>query len=687
MALKENDMIRNNLWIGMFALAVVLAGGCSKAPYYKGQKNTDALRAAVTRDTVALVHVKAETVQWLMGVTCKELEDDEEDLRKAKAFRGFVEDFKLQQIQLTAEVLDTVQPRLLVAATFGKKIGEDDLGALLKKLDWDGKGGDDGEFELSDEFLVKLTGKGKVVYAGERGMVREAAEAYRKGTGRDLPEDATASLRKGDDLYLVILRNDFMEEKYKDIPKPARKMIGALPKSLALTAKLSKGAQLVVSYDDTDEAKEGGEALEAGLGMAKKADLPRGVVRLLKEITVKAKGKVVTATLDAELETPIKDAFRAAKAEGDKVKDAIRCTNNQKLLLLGLMMYANDNEDRFPAGDNWQKVLREKTYVEEDRTFLCPAGKKTYRYFGNGQKASEKDWSRQVLLVCDCDHNGKWVVGFADGHVESLSASRAQELIRASVPAGLSMGGAARSAAKPGDAGFVFKVGLNPTFEPYGFQDSSGEIVGFDVDLAREVARRRGWRIEFRSVAWDAKDTELSSGMINCIWNGFSMNGLEREYTWTEAYVAFSQVLVVRQGSGIAKASDLAGKVVAVQQGSPGAEALNAKTENAALRKSLKAVRQTLDVKTAVEMFQSGSCDAVVLEQNDAARLCQGNAGKYVILPEPLDFKPCGVAFQRGDTALRDAVQATFKDMVRDGTAAKISRKWFDGRSVCIMKP
>ena len=144
---------------------------------------------------------------------------------------------------------------------------------------------------------------------------------------------------------------------------------------------------------------------------------------------------------------------------------------------------------------------------------------------------------------------------------------------------------------------------------------------------------------------------------------------------------------MVRKGSGIARLTNLAGKVVAVQQGSSGAMALNEKKANAALRKSLKAVRQTMDDRAAVKMFEDGSCDAVVLGQDIAMKLCKQKAGKNVILEEPLDVEQYGIAFKLGDTALRDAVQATLKEMVRDGTAAKISRKWFDGRNVCVMKP
>ncbi len=175
----------------------------------------------------------------------------------------------------------------------------------------------------------------------------------------------------------------------------------------------------------------------------------------------------------------------------------------------------------------------------------------------------------------------------------------------------------------PSAEGFVFKVGLDATFKPYGFKNEKGEIVGFDIDLAKEVAKRRGWKIELKSIDWDAKDAELSSGMINCIWNGFTINGREKQYTWTEAYVNNSQVVMVRKGSGIKKLSDLAGKVVVVQKDSSGAAAINDE-KNDALKKSLKAVRSVPEFNTALMELRQGSCDAVIIDQGVAEMHLKG---------------------------------------------------------------
>ena len=134
----------------------------------------------------------------------------------------------------------------------------------------------------------------------------------------------------------------------------------------------------------------------------------------------------------------------------------------------------------------------------------------------------------------------------------------------------------------------TFTVGFDAEFPPYGYRDDSGEYVGFDLDLAAEVCKRQGWELVKQPIDWDAKDMELSSGAIDCIWNGFTMNGREDAYTWTEPYIDNSQVFVVASASGVQNKEELAGKVVAVQKDSSALAALNDEenADNIALRDS-----------------------------------------------------------------------------------------------------
>ena len=129
------------------------------------------------------------------------------------------------------------------------------------------------------------------------------------------------------------------------------------------------------------------------------------------------------------------------------------------------------------------------------------------------------------------------------------------------------------SNAKTGDKK-TFTVGFDAEFPPYGYMDEAGNYVGFDLDLAQEVCNRRGWELVKQPIDWDAKDMELSSGSIDCIWNGFTINGREDDYTFSVPYVDNSQVYVVKSGSDIKTEADLAGKIVGVQADSSALAAL-----------------------------------------------------------------------------------------------------------------
>ena len=162
-----------------------------------------------------------------------------------------------------------------------------------------------------------------------------------------------------------------------------------------------------------------------------------------------------------------------------------------------------------------------------------------------------------------------------------------------------------------------FVVGFDAEFPPYGYMDEDGDYTGFDLELAQEVCDRNGWELVKKPINWDSKDMELESGSIDCIWNGFTMNGREDDYTFSDPYVDNSIVVVVAKDSDINKLSDLAGKVVDVQADSSGLAALqgdDATDENKELTASFAELQQVADYNTAFMNLESGAVDAVVLD-------------------------------------------------------------------------
>ena len=220
------------------------------------------------------------------------------------------------------------------------------------------------------------------------------------------------------------------------------------------------------------------------------------------------------------------------------------------------------------------------------------------------------------------------------------------------------------------------RVGFDAEFPPYGFMGEDGEYTGFDIEMAKALCERLDWTIELIPIDWGQKDMELEAGTINCIWNGFTMNDREAEYTWTDAYMDNSQVFIVRADSGIAALADLAGKTVSVQKESSAESALNAE-ENAALLASLGSLTTAPDYNTSFMELESGAVDAIAMDIGVAKFQIQGREDSFTILDEPLQSEQYGVGFLLGNTELRDKVQAELEAMSADGTFAGISNEWF----------
>ena len=241
---------------------------------------------------------------------------------------------------------------------------------------------------------------------------------------------------------------------------------------------------------------------------------------------------------------------------------------------------------------------------------------------------------------------------------------------------------AAAEAGEDGEAGGTLIVGFDQDFPPMGFIGDDGEYTGFDLELAQEVASRLGLEYKPQPIAWDAKDMELESGSIDCIWNGFTMEGREDDYTWSDPYMDNSQVFVVRNDSGITSAADLAGKVVEVQIDSSGQKALEANEE---LTDTFAQLITTPDYNTAFMDLEQGTVDAICMDVIVAGYQIQEREADMTILEDEVASESYGIGFKKGNTELRDKVNDTLKEMAADGTLAEISNKWF-GTDVTTIK-
>lgn len=217
-------------------------------------------------------------------------------------------------------------------------------------------------------------------------------------------------------------------------------------------------------------------------------------------------------------------------------------------------------------------------------------------------------------------------------------------------------------------------VGFDQDFPPMGFMGDDGEYTGFDLELAQEAAKRLGLEYKPQPIAWDAKDMELESGNIDCIWNGFTMTGREDGYTWSEPYMENSQVFVVAGDSGIKSQADLAGKVVECQVDSSAEAALK---EVPDLTATFAQLLTTADYNTAFMDLEQGAVDAIAMDVVVAGyQISQRNAD-FVILEDSLAAEEYAIGFKKGNTELKDKVQGALEEMAADGTLKIISEKWF----------
>ena len=236
---------------------------------------------------------------------------------------------------------------------------------------------------------------------------------------------------------------------------------------------------------------------------------------------------------------------------------------------------------------------------------------------------------------------------------------------------------------KKNSSGTKYIIGLDDEYAPMGFRNEKGEIVGFDIDLAKEVAKRMGIEFEFKPIDWDNKRKEIISGNVDILWNGTDITDERKEYMiFTKPYMENRQILIVPKGNpqNIHSVGDLEGKIVGTQAGSSSRDYVDA---NPKLKNSFKEFKTYLNFKEAFADLHSGNVEVLI---------CDELAGRYEISNVPQRFTvvevtigpicEIGIGFRKEEVELRDEVQKVFDEMIKDGTAKKISEQWFQANLI-----
>ncbi|WP_322155829.1 transporter substrate-binding domain-containing protein [Paratractidigestivibacter sp.] len=222
-------------------------------------------------------------------------------------------------------------------------------------------------------------------------------------------------------------------------------------------------------------------------------------------------------------------------------------------------------------------------------------------------------------------------------------------------------------------------VGFDSAYPPYGYVGNDGSYTGFDLELAQEVAKRMGWEIQLEPIDWDAKDTLMDSGAINCIWNGFTVEGRENDYTFSQNYMINAQVVVVKKGAGLSAFADLAGKTVITQVDSAAYNVLAGEEATQAELNTTFAKLETIsDYNTAFMQLESGAVDAVACDLSIAAYQIAAKPDAYEQLTETLSSEHYAVGFKKGDEDTADAVNATLALLDQEGFVKTLCDKYAD---------
>ncbi len=232
----------------------------------------------------------------------------------------------------------------------------------------------------------------------------------------------------------------------------------------------------------------------------------------------------------------------------------------------------------------------------------------------------------------------------------------------------------APAAAAPAAAQAIV-IGLDDNFPPMGFRDDKGELVGFDIDLAREAGKRIGVEVQFKPIDWSAKEAELTGKRVDVLWNGLTITEERKaNILFTTPYLENHQIIVVTEKSPVTTKAQLAGKVVGVQDGSSAVDAIQKDADTA---KSIKEIKKFGDNVTALMDLSTGRLDALVVDEVVGRYYTAKKPGEYRVLDENFGTEDYGVGTRKDDTELMAKLQKAMDEMKADGAAATISTKWF----------
>ena len=228
----------------------------------------------------------------------------------------------------------------------------------------------------------------------------------------------------------------------------------------------------------------------------------------------------------------------------------------------------------------------------------------------------------------------------------------------------------------------ILIMGYDVQFPPLAYEDDDGNLVGYDVELAGQVAKRLGLTLKAIPIDWDDKDNELENGTIDCVWSGYTITEPRKKaHSLTFPYLSNEQVLIVRKNGAVKSFNDLQGRVIGLRSASSSEDAIN---ENPSFKKSLGDIIEYKDNKSCLDDLKVGAIDAMVMDGCFAYFIATQTGEPFDVIKTPLSSEEYCICFRKNEPELRDAVEKILLDMANDGTIAQISTKWF-GQDVSLI--
>ncbi|MBR4868220.1 MAG: transporter substrate-binding domain-containing protein [Clostridia bacterium] len=222
----------------------------------------------------------------------------------------------------------------------------------------------------------------------------------------------------------------------------------------------------------------------------------------------------------------------------------------------------------------------------------------------------------------------------------------------------------------------VITVGYT-IYAPMNYLDENNKLVGFDTELAEKVFGNMGYKVMFQEIEWSQKYTDVNSGAIDCIWNGFTCNskdsddGIARseKVDFSYSYMENRQVVVVKKDAGIAAAADLKNKLGVAEGGSAG-ESYAKGFEGSTFKNFLKQTECLTEIKAGTADF------AVVDEQLAKSYVGKGDYADLAIVDAlTSDVEYYAIGFKKG-SELTAKVNEQLEALAADGTLAALAQKY-----------